>query len=45
MADTPLGPTSWSNLLTHVNIDMLTESDTKVKNALMNYFVSTYDRE
>ena len=37
--------TSWNNLLTHINIDMLTESDTKVNSALMNYFLLTYDRD
>ena len=37
--------TSWNNLLTHINIDMVTESDTKVKNALINYFLLTYDRD
>ena len=30
--------TSWNNVLSHINIGMVTESDTKVKNALMNYF-------
>ena len=29
--------TSWNNLLTHINIYMVTESDAKVKSALMNY--------
>ena len=37
--------TSWNNLLTHINIDMVTESGTKVKDALMNYFPSTYNRD
>ena len=37
--------TSWNNLLTHINIDMVTESGTKVKDALMNYFLSTYNRD
>ena len=37
--------TSWNNLLTHINIDMVTESGTKVKDAQMNYFLSTYNRD
>ena len=37
--------TSSNNLLTHINIDMMTGSDAKIKNALMNYFSSTYDRD
>ena len=37
--------TSWNNLLTHINIDIVAESDTKVKNNLMNHFLSTYDSE
>ena len=49
MADTSLNTNqcaiSWNNLLAHINIDMVTESDTKVKNALMNYFLSTHDRD
>ena len=32
---------SWKNLLTHINIDMVTDSGTKVKTALINYFLST----
>ena len=36
---------SWNSLLTHINTDLATESDTKVENALMNYFLSTYDRD
>ena len=35
--------TSWNNPCQ--NIDMVTESDTKVENALMNYFLLTYDRD
>ena len=37
--------TSSNNLLTHINIDMMTGSDAKIKNTLMNYFLSTYDRD
>ena len=37
--------TSWNNLQTHISIDVVTKSDTKVKNALMNYFLLTYDRD
>ena len=37
--------TSSNNLLTHINIDMVTGSDAKIKNALINYFLSTYDRD
>ena len=40
--------TSWNKLLTYIaykNINMVPETDTKVKNALMNYFLSTYDRD
>ena len=37
--------TSWNNPLTHINTNMVTESDTKVKNALMNCFLLTFDRD
>ena len=37
--------TSRNNLLTYINNDIVTESDTKVKNALMNYFLLTYNRD
>ena len=37
--------TSSNNLLTHINIDMVTGSDAKIKNALINNFLSTYDRD
>ena len=36
--------TRLSLIITHINIDMVTESDTKVKNALISYFLLTYDR-
>ena len=37
--------TSWNNLLAHTNIDMVTENNTKVKSALMNYFLLMYGKE
>ena len=36
---------SWNNLLTYITIDMVTESDTKVKSPLMIYFLSTYNED